>query len=71
MKPKTYADLRYAIRAARLFSSGGPRVSAVLMVGDPENRRYWAVPGYMDADTEDMQQILLVTPDGRVWEVRK
>lgn len=55
-----------AIRRAKKLAKAGPRVSAV--VYSPKEDEYGAAPGFMDADLPHFKQVLLVTPDGRVWE---
>lgn len=46
-----------------------PRVSCV--VTNEEKSTFNALPGYMDKDTNNVKQIALVTPDGRVWVLRE
>lgn len=62
----TSKTLDAAITRARKLAADGPRIAAVLQ-GDG---RYGAVPGYLDSDAGKIQQVALVTPDGRVWELR-
>jgi hypothetical protein len=58
------------IKEARRLAKIGPRVSAILKINsiDPNvNGTYKAVPGFMDNDTGNLKQVVLVTPDGRLW----
>jgi hypothetical protein len=56
-----------AIQRARKFAIDGPRVAAVLVVRKPR-LKYFAAPGFIDANTNGIEQVLLVTPDGRAWK---
>jgi hypothetical protein len=60
----THKTIGPAIEKAKKLAAEGPRVSAILK----SNLRYGAVPGYLDADTGSIEQVALVTPDGRVWK---
>ena len=55
-----------AIEDARKLAAEGPRVAAVLQ-STRRPKEYGAVPGFMDGDGKGLRQVLLVTPDGRVW----
>jgi integral membrane sensor domain MASE1 len=60
-KPKF--SIASAIALARKSAGIGPRVSAILSMGDT----LLVADGFMDTDTDDLKQIVLVTPDGRLW----
>ena len=51
------------VEPARIMAARGPRVAAVLK----SKGKFSAVPGFMDNDTAKVKQVLLVTPDGRLW----
>lgn len=53
-----------AVADACEFARQGPRVAAVALYAD---ERYLALCGFIDRDTDDIKQIALITPDGRVW----
>jgi hypothetical protein len=61
---KPCKSIETAIKRAQKLAADGPRVAAVLH-GDG---MYGAVAGYLDADFGNIQQVALITPDGRVWE---
>ncbi len=67
-KSETY---EVAIKNAKKFAKAGPRVAAVLQRMGEKGVEYKSAPGYMDADNDEIQQIALVTPDGRVWLSQK
>lgn len=54
-----------AVTVARTFAAAGPRVAAIVT---KDATTYRAISGYMDADQADLEQVALVTPDGRVWQ---
>ena len=68
-KVKQEATMTEAIKQARANAASGPRVAAVLK--DKSSGKYGAVSGFMDRDLENVEQVCLVTPDGRVWMVVK
>lgn len=59
-------NLMSALSQAKKFAQDGPRVAAVIERMKPYFS-YQAIPGFIDCDTEEMKQIVLVTPDGRLW----
>ena len=58
--------LHDAITKAKRFAAEGPRVAAVLHLNGKFDE-FEAIPGYVDADTEHIKQVRLVTPDGQEW----
>jgi hypothetical protein len=56
-----------AVKEAKKIAEEGPQVAAVLKIWGSGYSEYRAVPGYIDRDAEELQQIALITPDGRVW----
>jgi hypothetical protein len=65
--------LALAMRRAFDSAKDGPRVAGVARITKDYRQKkkraeYVALNGFMDADSETFEQILLVTPDGRFWE---
>lgn len=63
-KQVRHLTLARALKGAKVLAREGPRVAAVARVSNG----YVALPGFMDENNEHFTQIVLVTPDGRVWE---
>lgn len=59
-----------AIANAKRFAIQGPRIAAVAIVRVPR-LKYVALPGFIDRDEAGLEQVLLVTPDGREWTAKK
>lgn len=64
--------LALAIKRAIEAAKDGPRVAAVARIKRAYVKKgetwYVTLKGFMDADSDMFAQILLVTPDGRLWE---
>lgn len=59
-----------AIEIAKVYAKRGPRVAAVLFTPGKADLKYAAAAGFIGEDLTFVEQVRLVTPDGRVWVVQ-
>lgn len=53
-----------------VVQNGLVRQSPAVAIARKPRLKYFALPGFMDADLENLIQILLITPDGREWKTK-